>query len=387
MKLKSLSKALFSLALVTSLVACGNSSSDNNDVAFVPNNNGPAVAPAGVYTLTNTGISNSIRQYRREAGNVLTFIDDFPTGGNGDATDLPGTVGALNFQPGSNRFYAVNPGSNTISAMILGTDSSISILSTVTSNGARPVSIASYGDLVYVLNYGNPGLGIPANISGYRLQGAQLLPIPDSTQVLSSDYPEPCQIGFHPTGTVLVVTESGTDNIITFQVDSNGKAVPGVSQGSNGNTPGGFKFTSGGLLVVSEGNDGAAGSGTTSVYNVGVAGGLVDLTVSKGNGQTGTSSVEILSNVLVYTGNIGSNNLSAYSLDGAGSLSLIGAGIAETTDASPSSTAASLDNLNLYTLNSVANTISTYTIGSDGSLNEVNLPIATPSNAVGLIAR
>ncbi len=386
MKLKSFSKVLLSLALTATLVACGNSSSDNTD--FIPDNDGtgPSIAPAGVYTLTNTAISNSIRQYRREPNNVLTFVDDYITGGNGDASDLDGTFGALAFQHGSNRFYAVNPGSNTISAMVLGSDGRISILSVVSSYGARPVSVTAFNDLVYVLNYGDVGRNIPANISGYRLVGAQLQPIPDSTQVLSIDFPAPAQIGFHPTGTVLVVTESGTNNIITYQIDSNGKAVPGVSQGSNGNTPGGFKFTSGGLLVVSESNNNVAGAGSTSVYNVVANGGLSDLTVSEGNGQTGTSSVEILNDVLAYTGNSASASVSSYSLDGAGGLSLR-SGLAGVTGGAPSAVTSSLDQLHLYTLDSAANTITTFTIASDGSLNQVNLPITTPDNAVGLVAR
>lgn len=386
MKLKSFSKVLLSLALTATLVACGDSSSDNTDVIPDNNNSGPAVAPAGVYTLTNTAISNSIRQYRREPNNVLTFVGDYTTGGNGDASDLDGTFGALAFQHGSNLFYAVNPGSNTISAMLLGTDGNISILSTVSSNGARPVSIAVFSNLVYVLNYGDVGQNIPANISGYRLVGAQLQPIPDSTQVLSTDFPAPAQIGFHPSGTVLVVTESGTNNIITYQVDSNGKAVPGISQGSNGNTPGGFKFTSGGLLVVSEGNNNAAGAGSASVYSVVAGGGLSDLTVSEGNGQTGTSSVEVLNDVRAYTGNTSSDNISSYSLDGMGGLNLL-SGVAEVTGDAPSAVTISLDQLNLYTLDSAANTITTFTIASDGSLNQVNLPITTPDNAVGLVAR
>lgn len=386
MKISSFSKTLLSLALTATLMACGDSSSDNTDV--IPNNSGtgPAVAPAGVYTLTNTALSNSIRQYRREPNNVLTFVADYTTGGNGDASDLDGTFGALAFQHGSSRFYAVNPGSNTISAMILGTDGAISILSTVSSYGARPVSIAAFNDLVYVLNYGDVGQNIPANISGYRLVGAQLQPIPDSTQVLSTDFPAPSQIGFHPAGTILVVTESGTNNIITYQIDSNGKAVPGISQGSNGNTPGGFKFTSGGLLVVAEANNNQAGAGSTSVYNVGAAGALTDLTVSEGNGQTGTSTVEVLNDVLAYTGNTASDSISSYSLGGVGALNLL-SGVAEVTGDAPSAVTISLDQLNMYTLDSAANTITTFTIASDGSLNQVNLPIATPDNAVGLIAR
>lgn len=386
MKLKSFGRIFLSVALAATLAGCGNSSSDTIEAAPGSGGNAPQVAPAAVYTLTNTAISNSIRQYRRDPNNVLSMVDDYPTGGNGDATDLDGTYGALTFQPGVNRFFAVNPGSNTISALVLGTDGSINILSTVTSNGARPVSVAAFGDLVYVLNYGNQGQNIPANISGYRLVGSQLQPIPDSTQALSVDFPAPAQIGFHPTGTVLVVTETGTNNIITYQIDSNGKAVPGVSQGSNGNSPAGFKFTTNGLLVVAEANNNVAGTGSLSVYDVGANGTLVDLSVSTVNGQTGTATVELLNNSLVYTANQGTDNISRYGIDPYGVLNLL-SGVDEVTADAPSALVASLDHLNMYALNSAANTITTYTIAADGSLDMVNLPISTPVNAVGLVAR
>lgn len=372
---------------LAALFACG-SSSDDDTPPPQGGGQGTQIAPAGVYVMTNTPISNSIREFLRNGDGTLTFIKDFTTGGNGDASNLAGAAGSLVFQSATNRFYAVNAGSNTISAMVLGTDGEIAVLSTVSSNGVRPVSITFAGDLVYVLNYGDANTNQPASISGFKFVGAQLVPIQNSTQFLSAPNPDPAQIGFHTSGTVLVVTERATNNIITFRLDSNGAALPGVSQGSSGNDPAGFDFTPNGLLVVAEGNDNNAGAGSSSVYNVGQDGTLVDLSLGVNNGQTGTSHARIFPNApYVYYTNTLSDSISLYTLDGNGLLNLQGNGQAALTGFGPTDLGVSYDALYLYTLDQTEDTISTFGIGPDGSLTPLNTQVAVPATAVGLVVR
>jgi 6-phosphogluconolactonase (cycloisomerase 2 family) len=387
MKLGQYLKLLMLVGLAA-MLGCGDSSSDSNDIPPPSSGNNPSIAPAGVYVMTNTPISNSIREFIRSADGSLTFVDDFTTGGNGDGTDLEGTAGSLVFQANTNRFYAVNAGSNTISAMVLGTDGEITVLSTVTSNGVRPVSIAAYNDLVYVLNYGDANTNQPANISGYRMVGAQLVPINGSTQVLSAANPDPFQIGFHTSGTVLVVTERATNNITTFRVDSNGTALPGVAQGSNGNTPGGIDFSPNGLLVVAEANDNNVGAGSSSVYIVGQDGTLTDLSVSVDNGQTGTGHARVFPNApfVFYTNSL-SDTISTYNLDANGGLTLLGNGAAANTGFGPTDLGVSYDALYLYTLDQAEDTISTFSIAANGSLNAINGPTPIPANSVGMVVR
>jgi 6-phosphogluconolactonase len=373
---------------LAALFSCGSSS--NNDTTPPPQSGGGGtqIAPAAVYVMTNTNISNSIREFVRNGDGTLTYLNDFTTGGNGDASDLAGAAGSLVFQSATNRFYAVNAGSNTISAMVLGTDGEIAVLSTVSSNGVRPVSITFAGDLVYVLNYGDPNLNQPANISGFKFVGAQLVPIQNSTQVLSAPYPDPAQIGFHNSGTVLVVTERATNNITTFRLDSNGAALPGVAQGSVGNSPAGFDFTPNGLLVVAEGNDNNAGAGSSSVYNIGQDGTLVDLSVGVNNGQTGTSHARIFPNApFVYYTNTLSDTISFYTLDANGNLLLQGNGQAALTGFGPTDLGISYDALYLYTLDQTEDTISTFSINPNGFLTPINAPVAVPATAVGLVVR
>lgn len=373
---------------LATMLGCGDSNSNDN-TAPAPSTGGQVqVAPAALYVMSNNGIPNTIAEYRRDANGSLSYVNAFSTGGNGDGTDLEGSHGSLVFQASTNRFYAVNAGSNTISAMVLGTDGSLTVLSTVSSNGTRPVSIAAIGDLVYVLNYGNPGANVPANITGFRLVGSQLQPIANSTQSLSAANPDPAQIGFHPTGTVLVVSERGTDRLTTFQVDSNGVAGTPQPQASNGADPAGFDFNPNGLLVVAEGNNANIGAGSASVYNVGVDGNLVDLTISEPNGQTGTSHARVYTNApFAFFTNTEADTVSSYGLDGNGDLTLVGNGANAITGFGPTELGISNDALYLYTLNQDADTISSFSIGANGALTPISAPVSVPASAVGLVVR
>ena len=386
MKLHSFFKVALSVGLAL-MLGCGDSSSDNNDVPPPSQGGGTQIAPFGAYVMTNAPINNTILTYIRTADGALTFSDEFTTGGNGDGTDLEGGQGSLVFQDGTNRFYCVNAGSDTVSALILGVDGGLAPVSTVTSNGARPISVTYTNDLVYVLNYGDVNTNQPANITGFRFVGSSLIPIPNSTQTLSVDHPDACQIAFHTTGTVLVVTERGTDNIITYVVDSNGVAQPGISQGSNGDDPAGIDFTPNGLLVVSEGNNANIGAGSSSVYIVAQNGSLVDTSISVGNNQTGTHGVKVYGNApYVFYTNTESDTVSSYTLDGQGILTL-NAGDAGNTGDAPRDIKVSADSQYLYTLDGGSDALSTFRINANGSLTDLNMGPTLPATSVGLVVR
>ena len=71
-----------------------------------------------------------------------------------------------------------------------------------------PVSVAARGRLVYVLNAGSD------NVTGFLLNNTgDLTAIPGSTRPLSGTGTGPAQVGFHPRGSQLVVTEKATNKI------------------------------------------------------------------------------------------------------------------------------------------------------------------------------
>ena len=386
MKLSSYVRLLLVSAVAFLAIGCDDSSVSPTTNTRQPNT--PVVAPAAVYTMTNDATQNAVREYRRDTNGALTFVADYPTGGSGSGDTLDSSSNALIFSPGTNRFYAVNAGSNSLTAMVLGTDGKLTNLSTVNSGGTRPISVAAFGDTVYVLNAGNAGNNIPANITGFQMIGSQLQPLAGSTQALSAANPNPAEIEFTPSGTVLVVTERGTNNITTFNLNTNGVAGPAQAQAANGVTPFGFDFTPGGVLVVSNATSGNAGASTASSYNVGVAGTISTISGSVANNQTGACWVEVARNApFAYITNTGSNSVSIYNVDANGALTLVGNGNSATTGSGPVDLDISNDSTFLYVLNRNDDSISSFRINADGTLTGIGTVAGLPANSVGMIAR
>ncbi len=387
MKLKTFLKTALVASLVFASLGC-DSSSDNTTTTATNNNVTDPIAPAAVYTMTNDATTNAIREYRRNDNGTLSFQADYPTGGSGSGDSLNGSSNGLVFAANSNRFYTVNAGSNSITSMTLGGTGELFVLSTLNSGGVRPISIAAYNDTVYVLNAGDANANQPANITGFRQVGSALVPIANSTQPLSSDYPNPAEIAFHPTGTLLVVTERDTNNITTYTLDANAAAGPPQSQASAGNTPFGFDFTPAGIMVVSEANGATPGGSSASSYLIGVAGNVSTVSSAIANNQTAACWVDVSNNgAFAYVTNTLSNNISIYNVDPNGNLSLIGDGNNAATGAGPIDLDISNDGLFLYVLNGDDDTISAYTVGADGLVNPITGIDGLPPNSVGLVAR
>ena len=74
-----------------------------------------------------------------------------------------------------------------------------------------------------------------------RALWGQLVPLPGSSRPLSTAAPGPAQVEFSPSGTFLVVTEKGTNQIVTYRVRHGYAGTPNA-QGSAGQTPFGFAF-------------------------------------------------------------------------------------------------------------------------------------------------
>ena len=185
-----------------------------------------------VYVLTNQSSGNSVTVFHRDAQGRLTPVGSFATGGNGAGTG-PDPLGSQNplVLSGDNRLlFAVNAGSNSITNFAVSGDRLI-WLSTVASGGTMPVSVTVRGSLVYVLNAG----GTP-NISGFTIdpRTSKLVPLPGATQDLPGGKgAAPAEVSFDSHGSVLIVTEKGTNSIDTFTVNSEGIAQPGVSNPSS----------------------------------------------------------------------------------------------------------------------------------------------------------
>lgn len=342
----------------------------------------PVAAASGntgtLYTLTNATSGNEVLAYTRATDGSLTFQGAYTTGGLGSGASL-GSQSAVVLTRNSQWLFAVNAGSNQISAFAVGPDG-LELVDVVDSGGVRPVSLTVYKDWLYALNAGESG-----NISGFSIgTDGSLSPLAGSTQPVSNGgvgaAPGLAQIAFSSDGTTLLVTEKTTSLLDTYPV-LDGIAGAPTTHPSSGAVPFGFAFDRHGHAIVSE------ASGSVSSYQIDGSGfGVISPSVI--NGQVAACWIAISKNgKYAYTTNAGSGTISSYRLADDGSLTLLDATAGSTgAGSSPVDMAFSLNGAYLYALGAASHTVTIFQMGADGSLNATG-SINVPVGVAGLAAR
>src|SRR2546425_8728268 len=108
--------------------------------------------PRAVYTLTNQVAGNAVAVFSRAADGTLAAAGSAATGGTGTGSGL-GSQGALALSDDGRWLFAVNAGSNEVSAFRVG-PAGLSLTSLAGSGGTRPIGLTVHGSLLYVLNAG-----------------------------------------------------------------------------------------------------------------------------------------------------------------------------------------------------------------------------------------
>jgi 6-phosphogluconolactonase len=337
-----------------------------------------------VYTLSNSAAGNAVAVFDRAANGELTARGSVPTGGAGSGAGL-GSQGALVLD--DRRLFAVNAGSNTVSALRIGSGDRVSLADVAGSHGVRPISLTVHGPLLYVLNAGSATT--PANIQGFLVLFGRLIPLPGSSRPLSVALPGPAQIEFTPDGRHLVVAEKDTNRIVTYRVGPFGYASGPIVQPSAGQTPFGFAFDPRGRLIVSEAFGGATDASAVSSYRVAGNGTISVISPSVATTETAACWVVVTGNGrYAYATNTGSNSVSGYAIASDGSLTLLDAdGRTATTGATPIDAALSRGSRFVYTLNDGADEIQGFRVAADGSLDSVTAVGGLPASSVGLAAK
>lgn len=344
-------------------------------------------APGAVYTMTNAAAGNEVLVYPRAADGSLGAPVAYATGGLGTGGGL-GNQGAVALTDGNRWLLVVNAGSDTISVFAVRQDG-LELVDTDASGGQLPVSITVDRNLVYVLNAGGT-VGGSDNVSGFWLDAhGDLIAIPGSSRPLSAASTDPAQVGFDPSGRVLVVTEKATNLLTSYVIGRDGLATTMTPQttASAGATPFGFDFGKREQLLVSEAAGGAAGAGSASSYRV-HPDGTLEL-VSGAVGTTETAACWLLvtnDGRYAYTSNTPSASVSSFDVAPDGTLTLLDAQ-AGLPGGGPIDMALDNGGRNLYTLNSGSGTISRFRVHADGSLSSENGDVAVPAGANGLAAR
>ncbi len=346
-------------------------------------------AAGAVYTMDNSSNGNRVLVFARAADGTLTAAGSFETGGLGTGGGL-GSQGALVLSSNERWLFAVNAGSNEISAFEVEPEG-LSLVDRIPSGGRRPLSLAVHDDLLYVLNAGG-AVGDHDNIIGFRLDDdGHLAPISGSTRPLSAASTGPAQIQFESGGRVLVVTEKATGRIDTYTVDEEGLVTGPVSFPSPGQTPFGFDSGKRNQIVVSEAFGGASDASAVSSLSVSRDGTLRVISPSVPTRQTAACWVVVTPDGrFAYASNTGSGTISGYRIRFDGTIALLQAD-GRTVDLGPGSApidmALSVNGRYLYVLNSGSSTISALRVNADGTLGLLAAIGGLATGTTGLAAR
>jgi 6-phosphogluconolactonase len=330
---------------------------------------GPAAANAmadegALFTQTNDAAGNVVQKFDRARDGSLTPAGTFSTGGLGLA-DLGGRQGAVELSDDEETVYAVNAGSDTVTAFRV-RDDGLEVVGTVASGGVAPASVDEQDGRVYVLNSG----GTP-NVTAFNVgrRGA-LRPIPGGARDLPGA-DGAAQVSVTPDGSRLVVSERVSNRLETLALDDRGRPGEPVITPSSGTTPFGFAISRRGHVIVSE-----AGTNSVSSYRVGSTGLLGVITPALPANQGGVCWVAVSPDGrFAYTGNAG-GSISGFGLDRDGSLTALDA---DGRTAVPASSPRDLDFARngrfVYAVSpgdaTTGGLVTGYRVKRDGSLTEI----------------
>jgi 6-phosphogluconolactonase len=338
-------------------------------------------ASGAVYVQTNAA-PNEVIAFRRADDGSLDRIASVATGGDGDGSPHLPSQGSVALTRDGQHLLVTNAASDDLSVFSVAADGSIELRDRV-HTGATPKSVTERDGLVVVLNTGKPGL------ASFRLHAdGGIAPVEGSDQALATSDADPAQVAFSPDGSMIVITERGTDSIVTYAVVADGTFGASRAIASQGPTPYGFAFTSGGVLVVAEAFRAEKGAAAASSYAI-VDGSLVPRTSSVGNGRSEICwAVVTPDDRFAFTTNFADGAVSrfAIALDGSLSLEDATAGIAVDGMTGLRDEDLSSDGRSLYAIDADGGRIYGWSVDAEGSLEPVGSWDGVPATVAGLAA-
>jgi 6-phosphogluconolactonase len=337
-------------------------------------------ASGAVYVQTNAA-PNEVIVFHRAGDGSLELIDSVATGGDGDGSPHLTSQGSVTLTRDGRHLLVTNAASDDLSVFSVAADGSIELRDHM-HTGAAPKSVAERDGLVVVLNTGEPGL------ASFRLHDDGIAPVEGGDQALDASDADPAQVAFSPDGSMIVLTERGTDSIVTYAVAADGTFGASRTIASEGPTPYGFAFTSEGTLVVTEAFRAEKGAAAASSYVI-VDGSLVPRTSSVGNGRSEICwAVVTPDDRFAFTTNFADGAVSRFAIAAEGSLSLEDATAGITVEGRPGLRDEDLssDGRFLYAIDADGGRIYGWSIEGNGSLEPVGSWDGVPTTVAGLAA-
>ncbi len=351
---------------------------------------------SALFVETDATSGNSILTYQRSSDGTISFVNSYQTGGNGGtaagaAADPLASQDGLALANNGSELLAVNAGSNTISVFdVDGTQ--LQLRQQLPSGGEFPVSIATSGRFVSVLNAGGAG-----SVAEYTWFGDQLIPLFGQVRSLNLPAYAPTpgnnppdfhhgagQVSYTPNGRFLIITTKlSTNSYDVFSVAPNGalatspKVTPAFGLTATFTPlPFSFVFDAAGNVVATE-----AGGSAVTTYRVNNDGSLTEL----GTAPDSQAALCWISgaNGYFFGSNAGSGNVSVFTENSSGAPVLVSAtptpAHAGTTDS-----VVSPDGHFLYVESGGAGTIDAFAIGTGGTLTQIETLFNIPKASEGL---
>jgi 6-phosphogluconolactonase len=338
-------------------------------------------ASGAVYVQTNEA-PNEVIAFRRAGDGSLDRIGSVATGGDGDGSPHLQSQGSVALTHDGRHLLVTNAASDDLSVFSVAADGSIELRDRV-HTGAAPKSAAERDGLVVVLNTGEPG------VASFRLHADGIAPVMGGDQALAASDADPAQVGFSPDGSMIVITERGTDSIVTYAIEAEGTFGASREIASRGPTPYGFAFTSGGVLVVTEAFRAEKGAAAASSYAI-FDGVLVPRTSSVGNGRSEICwAVVTPDDRFAFTTNFADGAVSRFAIAAdSGSLSLEDATAGIAVEGMPGLRDEDLcsDGRFLYAIDADGGRIYGWSVDAGGSLEPVGSWDGLPATVAGLAA-
>ena len=337
-------------------------------------------ASGAVYVQTNAA-PNEVIAFRRAGDGSLDPMGSVATGGDGEGSPHLTSQGSVALTRDGQHLLVTNAASDDLSVFSVAADGSIELRDRL-HTGAAPKSVAERDGLVVVLNTGTPGL------ASFRLDAEGIAPVEGGDQALASSDADPAQVAFSPDGSMIVITERGTDSIVTYEVADDGTFGASRAIASQGPTPYGFAFTSGDVLVVTEAFRAEKGAAAASSYVI-VDGSLEPHSASVGNGRSEICwAVVTPDDRFAFTTNFADGAVSRFAIAADGSLSLEDATAGISVDGRPGLRDEDLssDGRFLYAIDADAGRIYGWSVEAEGSLEPVGSWDGLPATVAGLAA-
>jgi 6-phosphogluconolactonase len=331
-----------------------------------------ASAEEMLFVMSNNAERNQVIAFEREGDGTYFEQNLFDTlgRGTGGVNDPLESQGSLTLSPDHSFLYAANAGSGDITVFRVVGDRLV-ITDKEPSGGSQPVSIAQWGNTVYVLNSGGAGSVVAFHINPF----GQLHEIPNSTVFLSANATGGASVSVSPNGQTVAVVERIANNIDTIRVHADGTLGPLVVNASPGAGAFSGRLAPDGKLIVSEtGAAGVVNGSAISSYTV-----LADGTLSAVSQSVPSDGAANCWNAIsrdgthVYASNAGTSNIAGFTIASGGTLTPIAGTIVGSNPGGSTNLDITIsgDGKFLYTLNGKVGTVGVFTIGADGTLEEV----------------